>query len=574
MLSLRPYQQTVVDRLLDKLDETTNPILAVASVGAGKSLICAEVLRILSAKGWRCLCLTMSSTLVQQNNDTYISQGGLSGIYCGTLNLKDTEQNVIFGTPNSTLQAIRKHEPLSRVSFNLIIIDECHNVDSQRPESMYMRIIHHYGNRAQGCRDNFRIIGLTGTPYRGKNKAILGDTQLFKERVCNISTSWLIHKHYLTKPVFDQPKVSSLDFSKIKVNNMGKFSTKDLNAVVNKSHRLTADIMAYLVFVIESGRNGVFIFASTLQHCEECMAALPVDESACITGNTPAHERERILHEAREGKIKYLVNIACLLVGVDCPRFDTVCFVRPTESPVLFTQAMGRALRLYPNKKDALILDFAGNLKRFQDWEDPVLTQALAQTRDKDAELIFECPECSTMNSEFARRCTGFVSKKRCNFYFEFKDCPQCYKKNDIAARYCIHCKGEIIDPNSKLTFQKNAFPVTYAVMKARYYICQVKAQVQCQYTFLRPTGEIGSAAEIYILKTQYHKNIFYGKFVREAFNKPSKHYPYLLNLAYVNKMMKQIKPLEKITITEVGRSTRVVKRYYHAPQDNALSHA
>jgi len=565
MLTLRPYQKIIVDRTLSKIDEVTHPLLVVSSVGSGKSVIISEVLLALVAKGWRCLCLTMSSTLIRQNHETYQLQGGKGGIYCAALNTKETTNPVIFGTPNSVLSDIKKKKDISRCPFNIIIVDECHNISPQQSETMYMRVLNHFGLMAQANQYNYRILGLTGTPYRGKNTSIVGENQLFKERICNISASWLIERNYLTKPVFQMPRVDSLNFSALKVNSMGKFNQKELADVIKISHRATANIMAYLVSVIDSGRNGAFIFASTLQHCKECMAVLPPEESACITGATPGPERECILNDARAGRINYLVNVATLLTGIDCPRFDVICFVRPTESAVLFTQAMGRGLRLYPEKRDCLVLDFAENIQRFQDWEDPILTQALATTRDFEAELIFECPTCSTMNSEYARRCSGFANQKRCDFYFEFKDCPHCQKPNDITARACTHCKGELIDPNSRLTFAQANLPMQCPVLKSQYWVVNNPGKLAFHglHHVLKPGGYKDTVRESYLLQTEYHKNIFYGKFVRESVKEPSRYYPNLLKGACVESMLEDINPPHRVTISKSGGNYRLLKKHF-----------
>src|SRR5271170_5238787 len=99
MKTLRPYQQDVLDKLRVRLKETDEPLLVNASVGAGKSLIIAELLMIIERAGWRALCLTMNSTLIRQNAETYIAQGGKAGIYCAALGEKDTSEPIVFASP-------------------------------------------------------------------------------------------------------------------------------------------------------------------------------------------------------------------------------------------------------------------------------------------------------------------------------------------------------------------------------------------------------------------------------------------------------------------------------------------
>ena len=79
---LRQYQKDCLTDLRTRLKDTDSPILVNASVGAGKSLIIAELLLTIEKAGWRALCLTLNSELIRQNVSTYQLQGGHASIYC------------------------------------------------------------------------------------------------------------------------------------------------------------------------------------------------------------------------------------------------------------------------------------------------------------------------------------------------------------------------------------------------------------------------------------------------------------------------------------------------------------
>ena len=78
MKQLRDYQKFAVDTILSKFKESEQPVLIDASVGAGKSLIAASILLVMERAGYRSLCLTLNSTLINQNYNTYQAQGGNS----------------------------------------------------------------------------------------------------------------------------------------------------------------------------------------------------------------------------------------------------------------------------------------------------------------------------------------------------------------------------------------------------------------------------------------------------------------------------------------------------------------
>lgn len=582
--TLRPYQQEAINAIRQCLRESTDPVILEASVGAGKSLICSELLLMIEKANWRALCLTMNSTLIQQNHETHLIQGGNSGIYCSGLNEKNSDKPVIFGSPHSVVLGIKNKEPISLIPFNLIIIDECHNIDFKNSSSMYMRILNHYGFMAQSNNYKYRIVGLTGTPYRGKNEPIVHEDALFKKTAYSVSTDWLIKNGYLAKPVFEISENESLNFKELKINNMGRFNNNELQEVINKSHRLTHKIMEQIIVLVENGRKGAFIFCSTLKHCEEAMNSLPSGESACITAKTSHEERKKILTLAKEGKIKYLVNVATLLTGVDLPLFQIAAFLRPTESLVLFVQAMGRVLRLHPEKKDALVLDFAGNIERHRDWDNPILLDAVKQTIDQDRPLVICCPECMEMNTDTARRCVGKVQKQkdsviesekeeRCNYYFEFKACEnfvkpgvQCGAQNDIASRLCHACGGELIDPNAKLSMaqvQNNVFEVN--VLEARFGIwgTQKGFRVNCTYKCQDSAGRIGSVFENYSPVSEKAQRIFYGQFVKKHCEEAFKWFAHLSNRAKVEEMLQTASVPVSLLIAKEQEGTKIKKKIF-----------
>jgi DNA repair protein RadD len=519
---LRPYQKDVVNKLKAKLRETINPLLVTASVGAGKSLIISEILLWMESHNYKSLCLTLNSTLIQQNADTHKGQGGNCGIYCASLNSKNTKELVVFASPHSVCQGIKDGKEIGHQQFNLIVIDEAHNVSPHSDDTMYQRIINHYGCLAQTERYNFRVIGLTGTPYRKKAISIVGDNAFFKEEVCNISSSWLVSAGYLVKPYFGTTDVDNINFKECRVQNNGSFRNEDLSRAIKKDERLTALIMREIQFKMNQNKNGVFIFAATNEHCFECAKSLPADKTAIIIGKTKDHERADIIRRARAGEIKYLVSCNCLLTGVDVPNFDVIAWLRPTESLVIYTQGIGRGLRLYPGKRTCLILDFAGNLERHGHIDDPIINEALQPKKENEDEYVIPCYTCETRNTVFSRRCRGVFNGARCNYYFEWKDCPSCGEKNDITARECRNCDRELIDPNKKLSFPSP--DITLPVYSAKYHVTMVPVS-GCAIIHGEYKTDEGPIFESYFTTSEKSKNVFYAKFVKQHVPTPSKYY-------------------------------------------------
>jgi len=333
MITLRPYQQEALDKLKQSLKSNKEPILVTASVGAGKSLIIAELLKLMESVGYPVLCLTLNSTLIKQNANTYQLQGGKCGIYCAGLKSKECKPLIVFASPHSVSQDIKNKKEISSKPFKLIVVDEAHNIHPHDNKTMYMRIFNHYAMLAQQEQYSFRIVGLTGTPFRGKSQSIIGENAFFKHEVCNISTSYLIDEGYLVRPIFNDIE-TAYDFKDIKVRSTGKFDQKQIEAKIDE--RLTSTIMSEILHIVSSSRNGAFIFCSSAKHCHEALKSLPEGEAHIILGETPFDERERIIELAREGKVKYLLSVNCLMTGVDVPLFDTIAWLRPTESLTIY----------------------------------------------------------------------------------------------------------------------------------------------------------------------------------------------------------------------------------------------
>ena len=120
--------------------------------------------------------------------------------------------------------------------------------------------------------------------------------------------------------------------------------------------------------VIERGadRKAWLFFCAGVQHAQDVAAMLAAEgvATACVTGDTPKAERDRILQDYKAGKIRALTNANVLTTGFDYPGIDLIAMLRPTLSPGLYVQMAGRGLRIAPDKSDCMVLDFAGNVSR------------------------------------------------------------------------------------------------------------------------------------------------------------------------------------------------------------------
>ena len=342
---------------------------------------------------------------------------------------------------------------------------------------------------------------MTATPYRtGEGYIFKVDSDnapvdqiknpYFAKRIYSIEARYLIERGYLT-PVTSKDVADHYDTSNLDRDKFGRFDAKQVEQALTGKGRLTASIVADIV-QRSAERNGVVIFAASIRHAHEVLESLPVN-SELITGTTPKHERERIIKSFKTMQYKYLVNVAVLTTGFDAPHIDVVAILRPTESPGLMQQIIGRGLRLFDGKTDCLLLDYAENIDRHFSNGDVFEPEIRVKTSESSGDLVnAECPICSAVNNFAARenpekyridqygyfvdlrdepidgehgkipahhgrRCQGYylnASTKeldQCEYRWTYKTCPSCEAENDIAARVCNICGEELVDPNEKL---------------------------------------------------------------------------------------------------------------------------
>ena len=493
LVMLRDYQQKAVSAAVTHLKKSTDSIILELPTGAGKSHIIAAIARdIFEMSNKRIICLAPSAELVKQNFEKYLATGNQASIFSASAGSKCFKYPVIFGTPMSILNSIDVF--LDNVS--LIVLDEAHRITNT-----VKKIIHEIRDQ----NSMLRVVGTTATPYRMNTGYIYlnyidqsGSEQTrtieeardpyFHRLIYSIDARYLIDRGYLTQPIADKQAIE-YDTSKLEIDKKGKFTAESVDMAFVGKGRLTSAIIADIVKQSRH-RKGVLIFCATVAHAKEALESMPQDISAMITGATKKEDRDRILQEFLKQKIKYLVNVSVLTTGFDAPHIDVVAVLRATESASLFQQIIGRGLRLYENKEDALILDYAGNIDRHfengsRDIFDPVIA---AIPEPSGYKIEVECPVCGCVNCfavnlenkdfpsnrygytidsmgavlddvkvHHGRRCGGRVfvkeSLERCGHWWNSKECPECGTQNDIAAHYCSNksCKAELIDPNEKL---------------------------------------------------------------------------------------------------------------------------
>jgi ribosomal protein L40E len=155
---------------------------------------------------------------------------------------------------------------------------------------------------------------------------------------------------------------------------------------------------------------------------------------------------------------------------------------------------------------------------------------------------------------------------KRCDYYFEFKPCPSCGVKNDIAARICRTCKGEIIDPNAKLSLKlTQEKPIPVKVLEAKYIVSGTARGfvVSCWYKCEDENGHFGSVSESYSPISDRSMRMFYGQFVKQHCKQSSKWYMHLHNKEKVEEMLQSVQTPHTLLLGRYTDGLRIKKKVF-----------
>lgn len=431
---LRDYQQAAVESLWAYFAEQTgNPCVAMPT-GTGKSLVIGGFLSSVFRKYpmQKVLVLTHVKELIEQNCEKLLDiwPHAPAGIFSAGLKKKDTHHRITF----AGIASIAKHaEKFGHV--DLVLIDEAHLV-SPDEETMYQQFL----TALRAVNPYIKVIGFTATPWRLGQGKITQDgilTDVCFDMTSMAAFNWLIQQGYLSPLI---PKATNLLLDVTGVHKVGgEFKASELQFAVDK------DAITYAALTetmqLAGDRKHWLIFASGIEHAKNIAAMLSTMGVDCeaIHSKMAAGERDRIIADFKSGKLQAVVNNNVLTTGFDYPAIDLIVMLRPTSSTVLWVQMLGRGTRplfvpgfdlgtqegrllsiAASEKRNCLVLDFAGNTARLGPINDPVIPR---KKGDKVGEApVRICDVCQMYNHASARFCGGqpYPTAEGCGAAFTF----------------------------------------------------------------------------------------------------------------------------------------------------------
>lgn len=415
-MNLRPYQQRSIDALYhwwQRNTATTDAPLCVLPTGAGKSVVIAELCRLLFDT-WpedhpRTVVLVPSKELAEQNAAKLrdMLPAHLSvGYYSASLG-KATTADVIVATIGSVYRAAHLLG-----NIRCVVIDEAHLVNPDGAEAgRYRQFL---ADLAKLCR--FRVVGYTATPFRGNGVWLTdGESPLFTGVACTVPMRELLDAGHLA------PLIRPVDAMQTRIDTGGIHTTSGDYNVAELSDRVDGYLPAAAVeaCTLAAGRKKWIAFTATVANAEHLADLLNARgiSTAVVCGDTPKADRERMIADFRAGRLRCLVTVLALATGFDVPDVDCILWLRPTQSPVLYVQGVGRGMRPSPGKENCLWLDFSDTTERLGPV-DSIKGRKRQKRSDKEASAPTRL-------------------------------CDQCGERMPIAAPVCPSCGAEVPPPEA-----------------------------------------------------------------------------------------------------------------------------
>ncbi|MDR7236521.1 DEAD/DEAH box helicase family protein [Neobacillus drentensis] len=333
-------QIEALEELNKTLDEDYNKALVVMATGLGKTYLAGFFAQTFN----KVLFIAHREEILHQAKDSFrkIMPDKQFGIYNGKT--KESQADAIFASIY-TISLKRHLEIFPPDEFDLIIIDEFHHAAADT----YQRVLDHFRPRF--------LLGITATPDRNDNKDVYaiceGNVAFRLDFLDAINRKWLAPFQYFG--VYDDTDYNQITW---------------LGNRYDEEELLQAQLREELALkVIHAwGKNKQ---TRTLGFCSSIRQADFLSNyfnhhgyrTVSLHSQQMAVNRNNAISQLTKGEIDIIFTVDLFNEGVDIPAVDTLLFVRPTESLTVFTQQIGRGLRLHPGKETCAIIDLIGNYR-------------------------------------------------------------------------------------------------------------------------------------------------------------------------------------------------------------------
>ncbi len=436
----RPYQQAALDALYAHIcEKKTNPCVVIPTGGGKSAMIAWAIKKWKEQCPWFRCCITQHrKELIEQNfNEIKVIYPECDiGIYSAALRRRDTDNSILF----ASIDSINKRSGLFS-PWDVIMVDEAHRIPFNG-EGRYRTFI----KESKKFNPDLRVIGWTATPFRMAGGQICHKDHILHEVCHEARITDLINDGYLcqlrSKVGEAQPELKG-----VKRNPRGDYIIANLAKVTNRDALVSRAIAEVARIIKAEDRRSVVFFCVDIDHCQRVSYELRRHgiNAPFVTSRTKSTERDHIAGSFRSDRLRAICNVNVYTEGFNAPNIDCIVLLRPTLSPGLFSQMVGRGSRTCQGKSDCLILDFARCIEEHGPVDllggAIVVLATCKNCRESFSRVIKKCPACGweipkleieqLEIKERHRRLHGDKASKRSIL----SSMPETYKVNEVSLR-------------------------------------------------------------------------------------------------------------------------------------------
>lgn len=348
-LRLEPFQERLLELIALERQRGRHRNLLVSATGTGKTVMAAaDYVRLkVRLPRARLLFVAHRKEILEQSQGMFryaMRDASFGELFVDGKRPEQFEH--VFASVQSLANIDLQDTPADY--FDVVIVDEFHHAAART----YQTLLKHLRPR--------ELLGLTATPERGDGQSV---THWFDHRIAAELRLWdaidqqrLVPFAYYGVP--DNTKLSGLKWKR----GQG-YDVAQLTQVLTADHAWANLVIQALVDkVSDVGCIRALGFCVSVGHAR-FMAQVFNErgiKAAAVTAESSAEVREDALRNLASGQLQVVFSVDLFNEGVDVPAVDTLLMLRPTESPTLFLQQLGRGLRRHQGKALCTVLDFVG----------------------------------------------------------------------------------------------------------------------------------------------------------------------------------------------------------------------
>ena len=340
-LELREYQQEALRNLQVMRENKESIALLYQATGTGKT-----VTAVMDAKsvGGRTLFVAHTMELVNQAYQTFQSLWKEASVGKFANSIKEINKDVVCGSIQSIALNL---DIFKEKDFDYIIIDEAHHATADT----YQKVLAYFKPKF--------LLGLTATPERADDTNIL---EIFKNTAHKLDIQRAVEIGALVDVRCIRIH-TNIDMTQVRFYSV-QYNVRDLDVKICVTERNALIVKTWLDYVKD---KRTVVFCASVKHAEQIVALFKEKgvSAEAVSGSMKTSERNELLVKFAKGELKVLCACDLLNEGWDCPETEVLFMARPTMSKVLYTQQLGRGMRLSEGKEYLMVFDFVDNAGQY-----------------------------------------------------------------------------------------------------------------------------------------------------------------------------------------------------------------